>query len=372
MWSCLLLTDTGGDPVVFSGVSVVPAGDPIVLLDAVIQAGSDHLLIVAPPALLTPMQTGVTIAAGRRPDLSLSWLASEHAPLAILSALALARATTEEPGIGVELTRRLLASAWSGAWTGSVAKLNSPNPKLTQHLRSWLPGSGFLLRQSPEPAVLGKPRQGDVPSVGLDRVLLIQDAGVPSPVAERLSGADGVSAVRQVALPGAWTSVYGTDRTGQLALMPAEPRPMIGTVSHRCPACRLDLISAVCPFCRIVATPVKPTAGTAAPAGTGTAGTGSAGTGPAGTGPATGSVPVTRTTPAAGVPGAEAVSPAGLAEALATMTPMSGLSGLTRAAPPQGSAMDPANDPSRNPAKDQANPARPTGQDGPAQPGGPA
>jgi hypothetical protein len=358
MWSCLLLTDTGGDPVVFSGVSVVPAGDPIVLLDAVIRAGSDHLLIVAPPALLTPMQTGVTIAAGRRPDLSLSWLASEHAPLAILSALALARATTEEPGIGVELTRRLLASAWSGAWTGSVAKLNSPNPKLTQHLRSWFPGSGFLLRQSPEPAVLGKPRQGDVPSVGLDRVLLIQDAGVPSPVAERLSGADGVSAVRQVALPGAWTSVYGTDRTGQLALMPAEPRPMIGTVSHRCPACRLDLISAVCPFCRIVATPVKPAATATAPG----AGTGSA----AGTGPAT------------GTPGAEAVQPAALAEALATMTPMSGLSGLTRAvpsAPAPRPATNPATSPATNPAKGPAGPtrpARPPGQADPAQPGGPA
>jgi hypothetical protein len=259
MWSCLLLTDPGGDPVVFSGVTVVPAGDPILLVDAVSRAGSGHLLVVAPAVMSTALQTGVTIATGHRPDLSLSWLTSEHAPLAILSALALARAATGEPGIGVELTRRLLAAAWSGAWTESVARLNQPNPRLSQHLRSLLPGSGFLLRQSPAPAVLGRPGPDDVPPVGLDRVLLVQDVRVPTPVTHRLSQSDGVAAVRQVALPGSWTSVYGTDRTGQLALVPADPQPLIGPVTHQCPACFLDLISPVCPFCRIVARQVAAT-----------------------------------------------------------------------------------------------------------------
>lgn len=253
MWSCLLLTDAESDPVVFSGVAVVPAGDPIALVDAVNRAGTEHCLIVAPPALAAALHLGVTIVAGRRPELMISSMITEHAPLAILSALALARAATDEPAIGVELTRRLLANSWSGAWTASVAKLDSPNPSLGQHLRSLLPGSGFLLRQAPEPAVLGQPHPDDVPPAGRDRVLLVQDDGVPTPIAERLAAAEGVTAVRQVALPGDWLSVYGTDRVGQLALMPADPHTLINAPTHRCPACRLELITGVCPFCHVVA-----------------------------------------------------------------------------------------------------------------------
>ena len=252
MWSSLLLADAGSDPVLFSGVSVVPAGDPIVLADAVDRADVDHLLVVAPRSLVRPLRFGVTIAAGRRPNVSLTWLVSEHAPLAILSALALARAATDEPAIGVELTQRVLAGSWSGAWTNSVAKLGEPNPRLTQHLRSMLPGSGFLIRQAPLPSVLGKARTDDVPGAGLDRILLVEDGAVPAPIAQRLSTAERVTAVRQVTLPGSWTSVYGTDRTGQLALMPADPQTLIGPVGHTCPSCRLRQIGVFCPYCRIV------------------------------------------------------------------------------------------------------------------------
>lgn len=252
MWSCLLLTDAGVEPVVFSGVTVVPAGDPIALVDAVGRAAAGHVLVVAPRSHAAGLHLAVTVVAGHRPDLSVAWLVSDHAPLAMLSALALARAATVEPAIGVELAGRLLAGSWSGAWTGSVARLSRPNPRLGQHLRSLLPGSGFLLRQSPSPAVLAGPRTDDVPPAGMDRVLLVQDGAVPAPVAQRLAGADRVTAVRQVALPGAWSSVYGTHRTGQLALMPAEPQALLGPVTHRCPSCGLDQLSPTCPFCRTV------------------------------------------------------------------------------------------------------------------------
>jgi hypothetical protein len=258
MWACVLLTDSGNDPVMFSGVNIVPVGDPIILLDAVSRTGARNFLIVAAPASAEFLHGAVTIVAGRRPDLSLSSLITEHSPLAVLSALTLARAATDEPAIGVELTRRILDHSWSGAWVGSVAKLNRPNPRLGQHLRSLLPGGGFLVRQSPDPAVLSAARPDDVPSAGCERVLLVQDDGVPAPVTQRLSEVGGVTAVRQVAVPGEWLSIYGTDRTGQLALVPAEPRSLIGPVTHRCPACLLALISTVCPFCRVVAVEVQP------------------------------------------------------------------------------------------------------------------
>lgn len=260
MWSSLLLTDAGSDPVIFSGVSIIPAEDPIMLCDGVERAEVDHVLVVAPKSLARPLRLGVGISVGRRPDLAITWMVSEHAPLAILSAIALAQAATDQPAIGVDLIRRLLANTWSGAWSHSVAKLDEPNPRLSQHLRSLLPGSGFLIRQSPLPAVLSQPRTDDVPSAGLDRVLLVQDGVVPAPVVKRLSQAAGITAVRQVALPGRWTSVYGTDRTGQLCLMPADAHALMEPVGHRCPSCLLAQTTVVCPYCRVLnqtaATPV--------------------------------------------------------------------------------------------------------------------
>jgi hypothetical protein len=156
---------------------------------------------------------------------------------------------------GVGLVHCLLENAWSGAWSNSVAGLVEPAPSLAQHLRSLLPGSGFLIRQAPRPAVLGTARSDDVPATTVDRVLLVQEGAVPGPIAERLAQTTAVTAVRQVTMPGRWASVYGTDRTGQLALMPAEPHGLLEAVTHRCPACRLEQVSSVCPFCRILARP---------------------------------------------------------------------------------------------------------------------
>lgn len=121
MWACLMLADPGADPVVFSSVNLVPAGDPIALLDALGQTAAGHALVVAPPALSAVLESAVTIAVGRRPELAITSLISEHSPLAILSALTLARSATTDPAIGVHLTQRLLDRSWSGAWTTSLA-----------------------------------------------------------------------------------------------------------------------------------------------------------------------------------------------------------------------------------------------------------
>ena len=252
MWSCLLLADAGSESITFSGVSVVAADGPMALSDGLDRLGPGPVLVVAPRSLAEPLRLGLTVAAGRRPDLALTGTVSDHAPLAILSALALALTTTDEPAVGVELAHRLLAQAWSGAWSGSVAKLENPSPRLAQHLRSMLPGAGFLIRQAPLPQVLGPPRPDDVPSVGRDRVLLVEDGAVPPEFVRRLSETESVSAVRPVALPGRWTSVYGSDRTGQLALMPAAPQTLIGSITQHCPTCGLNQVAAVCPFCRNV------------------------------------------------------------------------------------------------------------------------
>ena len=262
MWSCLLLTDAASQPAGFGGLTLVPADDPIALVDAIGAVASGHVLVAAPRSLSVALATGLTITAGRWPLLRTTSLVSEHAPLAVLAAMSQARQVTDDPMLGVALVRRLLESAWSGAWTESVAALARPVPSFSQHLRSLLPGSGFLLRQEPGPAVLAGPRDDDVPTVGLGRVLLVEQGRVPGPVAERLSKAVGVSAVQQVTVPGRWTSVYGTDRTGQVALLPADPAQLLGLVTHRCPACGSGLADPVCPFCRVLGHPAVPAAHT--------------------------------------------------------------------------------------------------------------
>ena len=257
MWSCVLLTDAAaGEARTFGTVDVVPVGaerDLIPAVEAVGAHATGHVLVAAPASLSAELGTTLTVAAGRWPDLRLARLVSTHAPLAVLSALALARATTEYPGFGARLVESLLQRSWSGAWTPDVAHLVHPAPTLAQHARSLLPGAGFLVRQAPDAGVLGRdPVAGDVPAAGLDRVLLVQEGAVPEPVVHRLERSAEVSAVRRVAFPGSWRSVYGTSRAGQVALVPAKPAVLLGAVSHRCPSCGHEQPSAVCPFCRVI------------------------------------------------------------------------------------------------------------------------
>lgn len=254
MWSCVLLTDAAaGEARTFGSVSVVPVSDLMTTVNAVGHHATGHVLVAAPAALGAELAVTLTVAAGRWPDLRLAHLTSPHAPLAILSALALARATTEFPAFGVRLTESLLQRSWSGAWTPDVARLVHPAPTLSQHARSLLLGSGFLVRQAPDAGVLGgEAAPGDVPPAGLDRVLLVEEGAVPPTVVQRLQRDPGVTTVRPVAFPGSWRSVYGTARAGQVALVPAQPAELLGAVSHRCPSCGHEQPTAVCPFCRVI------------------------------------------------------------------------------------------------------------------------
>ena len=267
MWSCVLLTGAAAQATDVSGVAIVPVGTGphlVAAVDAVGHLATNHVLVAAPAALATELATVTTVAAGRWPDVRIARLVSPHAPLAILSALALARATTDWPAFGVGLANALLHRSWSGAWTPDVSRLAHPAPSLAQHARSLLPGSGFLVRQAPGPSVLGGEGAGagedDVPPAGLDRVLLAaqgsgeggDDVAVPPDVVERLARATGVTATRQLALPGAWAPVYGTTRAAQVALVPAQPADLLAAVSHRCPACGLEQPAAVCPFCHVI------------------------------------------------------------------------------------------------------------------------
>ena len=246
-----MLTDRGfSAPTNFNPVAVIPAGDPVALADAVGRGGS-HVVVAAPAALRSELSVMTSVAAGRWPEIRIARLVSPHAPLAILSALALARQVTEEPALGYGLARASLQRSWSGAWLSSLAKLAEPAPTMSQHLRSLLPGAGFLVRQAPRPAVLGRPEAKDFPAADVDRVLLVQDTGVPMALRRRLAEMPHTMAVRELAVPGDWTCVYGAP-AGQLALVPAEPVQLLPSAPPVCDTCRLRQLEGVCPFCRTV------------------------------------------------------------------------------------------------------------------------
>ena len=255
MWSCVLLADGAETGAGKDDLAVVPAVEPIAVVDAIGSSAARYVVVAAQRAHAEPLTAAVAIAAGRFPEVRIATMLSDHAPLAIFSTLLVARGITPEPARGVALVRSLLANCWSGAWTGSVARLAHPAPGLGQHLRSLLPGEGFLVRNQPSPAVLGRLGPADVPPVGLDRVLLMQEGAVPPAFARRLAELPGVTGTRHVTVPGAWTSVYGTDRVGQVALVPADPHQMLPATGHDCPACQLPQSEAVCPFCHVVVTP---------------------------------------------------------------------------------------------------------------------
>lgn len=61
------------------------------------------------------------------------------------------------PGVLIALVRRLSRQLVAGAWLRSVTKLQHVPTGLSQHLRSYLPGTAFLALVAPEPAVAKVP-----------------------------------------------------------------------------------------------------------------------------------------------------------------------------------------------------------------------
>lgn len=258
MWATVLLCDDQGTdvaPTRIGPVLVAPAR-PLMLTELLETTPVDWLVVAAPRSLQEPAQLAASLAVGRFPEVAVATVLSGHAPLALMSALAQARDTTEHPGEGVTLARRMLAETWSGAWARSLGRLREPAPTLLQHARSLVPGSGFLVRQEPEPAVLRDVRPQDVPASPFERLLYVQDGAVPPALLKRMSAVPGFAGVRPVEVPGRWDSIYGRG-AGQLALAPRDARQLLVTARWRCPGCRLDLAEQFCPFCRVQTTDVS-------------------------------------------------------------------------------------------------------------------
>jgi hypothetical protein len=260
VWSAVLLTDgAGSEPVTVGGVTILPAATPAGVAEAIAGVARGPVVVAAPLSLADTAATALTFLAANWPELPGARVVSGHAPLAILSALASAQAQGGAATFAVRLVEELLRHSWSGAWVASLTRLSRPAPTIAQHVRSLLPGAGFVLRQEPSPAVLGAVRGTDVPSAPVSRFLLTEE-GVPAHLTEAVAHAGHAAGVRQVTIPGVWTSVYGTSRSTQLALVPADPSVFRFGHGYDCPSCRQPQPEDRCPFCRVRCLPAQPEA----------------------------------------------------------------------------------------------------------------
>ncbi|TXL61994.1 hypothetical protein [Aeromicrobium terrae] len=159
----------------------------------------------------------------------------------------------------------LRASLWSAVWLPSVTGLSTPTPSLFQHVRSWLPGSGFLAVAAPEPRVLPA-RSAPVSGVEArpDSALIHSPLTRPTWVVDAVAKAvqpQSVSAVETVREP---IDVYGTEAAVELVAVPVSfasaSRPDSAAVVA-CPACGVRHARPTCPVCKMSAQPGRATQG---------------------------------------------------------------------------------------------------------------
>lgn len=256
-WGPILVSGDDNGSRSANGVTVVGLADPVGLVDRFAAARDEGSPVVVgiPRALAASARVALTLATGRHPEVASAWFVSDHGPLGIFAALAAGRSHTADPGVGVATARALLEITWSGAVVPGVSRLPAPNPTLGQHLRSYLPGSSFLVRHGPDPAVLTargdlRPSALRIPATPLPRVL-VATPGLAPAVLDAVRNAARPAAVRQFDLPGSWNAVYRSSGVHQLVLLPDVTHLALPALRGECPSCGHRVFGTACPFCRI-------------------------------------------------------------------------------------------------------------------------
>lgn len=211
------------------------------------------VVVVGPDDAEHDMRVAASVLVGHRPGTAVALVLSSHAPLACVLALHAAQDAAADAGHGVAVIEDLLATSWSAFVTDTVAGLDFPAPSLFQHVRSWLPGSRFIVRLGSRPAIVPASR----PLLALDGAST-RDRVLHMSPPEQERGADVASAIASwttsktaegVLLPDGFGMPPGLGDGIQLALMPAVTEEEIRRPGPPCPICDLTVAASVCPFC---------------------------------------------------------------------------------------------------------------------------
>lgn len=155
----------------------------------------------------------------------------------------------------------LRARTWSAVWLPSVSGLTTPSPTILQHVRSWLPGSGFLAVHGD-----GSRKSGAVltarhaPIVGLDPrpdvALLHSTLQHPTWIVPAVATALRAVSVSDVSTVREQIDTYGTAKAVELLGVPASFHTDTKPDSQRittCHACGTRHARRVCPLCGMAA-----------------------------------------------------------------------------------------------------------------------
>ena len=252
MWRGVLAT-TGSPGLVetSSGVLVLDVTDPAALA-LQLQDGDEPVIVASHVRDAHAAAVAASFLVAHRPGRAVAHVASHHAPLATLVCLSTSLELSSDAGHGVSVWKDLLDASWSGVVLGSVAGLTHPDPPLSQHVRSWLPGSRFLVRLEPDPLSERADRPAAV-LTGLGRgshVMFVTEEGADDELVRRLTSNLAPVGIRPLALPGSWGSVFGRREQLQLALVPGDVRRRLRPRGVLCPGCGLSAAGVVCVFCR--------------------------------------------------------------------------------------------------------------------------
>ena len=210
------------------------------------------MLVVSHPLHAHATRVACATLAGHRPHLLLAHAAFAQAPLAHLVTLGIAREVARDAGHGASLWRDLAQVTWSGALLTSVAKLTTPEPTVRQHVRSWFPGSQFVVRLQPDPRALSAKTAAEA-LAGVTRSthdVYLSEALPESPVIRSLVGAVAPASVRHLGVPGDWKLLFGRPEELQFAVVPNEYQALVRGRGGPCTTCGLSAVETVCLFCR--------------------------------------------------------------------------------------------------------------------------
>jgi hypothetical protein len=203
------------------------------------------------------------VLGDRDEDRPLALRVLPHGPLALIALAARAAEQWQDldPGLFVHLFDVAAQFTLSATWTPAVGGLAEPPPSLGQHLRSWLPGSSFVVLLHPSPAVVktsALPRTlGWAGAVEATRTELMVAGELPPSALDRVSKLAGTTTVRPVEPIGPTHARFGSARAVEMCALPDRVEELVGPISEaRCPSCLMLSPSWLCAFCKRSTAPV--------------------------------------------------------------------------------------------------------------------
>ncbi|WP_415947918.1 hypothetical protein [Streptomyces sp. KLOTTS4A1] len=177
------------------------------------------------------------------------------------------------PGVLASAARLLSHYIYAGAVLGSVTKLDRVPVSLTQHAKSWVPGSQFAVLAGPKPQLirLGGAGQGaGLEGPGFATRLHFAKGHLPTDwITDTLAPAWQVRSVAEAVLPAESARWWATGRLSEFAAAIPDISVLYQLVSsvrrEDCHWCGLELIGDLCAFCSAPLLPYEDRARTAPP-----------------------------------------------------------------------------------------------------------